>query len=160
MAVTGPGRVVLGSLDIMPVYSEAYRPTLGHNGMHWIGAHWAWRVKDERADRTSVLQKLQKSPKTTCVMLTGNLAGIEDVPSTTQSIPGCDLEAVGHPSLKVMKDHHVLGGVMCVAGVRALSDHGQGVEDSVLHRRPGHDDGVIGWRGGVQPRGHHHYRQG
>lgn len=92
-------------------------------------------------------------------MLTCDLADSEVVSSPTLRVPGCALDTVGGACFKVTKGPHGVSGVQFDARAGALSDDAEHVEDGVLHRGPGHNDGAVVRRGGVQVGRHDHYRQ-
>lgn len=93
------------------------------------------------------------------VVLTCDLADGEVVSSFSLRVPGGALDAVGGPCFQAIKGHRCVGGVQLLAGTGALTDDAERVEDGVLHRGPGHEDGAIVRRRGVQHGRHYHYRQ-
>lgn len=92
-------------------------------------------------------------------MLTCDPADSEVVSGTTFRVPGRALDTVGSACFKVIEGHRGVSGVHFEAGAGALSDDAERVEDSVLDRGPGHEDGVVARGGGVQLGCDHHYRQ-
>ena len=93
------------------------------------------------------------------VGLTCDHANSEVVSSSALGVPGRALDTVGGAWLEVIKGHHGVTGVHLVAWAGALPDDAERVEDGVLHRGPGHEDGVVGRGGGVQLGRRHHFRQ-
>ncbi len=91
------------------------------------------------------------------IMLTCDLADSEVVSSSTLRVPGCALDTVGRPCLKVIKGHHGISGVQFEAGAGALPDDAEGVEDRMLNGAPSHKDGAIVRGGGVQLGRHYSY---
>ena len=92
-------------------------------------------------------------------MRTCDLADGEVVSRPALSVPGCALDAVGGARFKVTKGHHGVGSVQFEARAGALLDDAEHVEDGVLHAGPGHNDGAVVRRGGVQIGRHDHCGQ-
>lgn len=93
-------------------------------------------------------------------MLTCNLTRSVVVSLPAFCIPGCALDAVVGPCLQVGESYAAVSGVEIKAGVGALLDNGERVEDGILNLRPVRDDGVVGGGGGVKQRCSYHCRRG
>lgn len=80
-------------------------------------------------------------------MLTGDLTHSEVVSGATVQVPCRALNAVGGAGLQFIKVHEGIAGVEFEAEVGAFPDDAEDVEDDMVYRRPGHQDGVITGRG-------------
>lgn len=92
------------------------------------------------------------------MQLTGDLADSEVITGPTLSVPSHALDTVGNSWFEFVKRHRGVSGVKYEAGAGAFLDHNQCVADCVLHRGPGHKDGVIAGGGCVQLGGNDNYK--
>lgn len=67
------------------------------------------------------------------ILLTCDLAHGEVVSRATLGVPGCPFDTVRGSRLQAIKGQHGVGGIDFVAGVGALSDDAERVQDGVLH---------------------------
>lgn len=92
-------------------------------------------------------------------MLTCDLANGDVITSPALGVQGCSLYTVDGACFKVTEGHHGVSSVQFEARAGAFSDDAEHVEGGVLHPGPGHDDGAVVRRGGVQIGRRDHYRQ-
>lgn len=93
------------------------------------------------------------------ILLTCDLAHSEVISRATLRVPGGPFDTVRGSRLQAIKGQHGVGGIVFVAGVRALSDDAERVKDGVLHWSPVHEDGAVVGGGGVHHGRLYHYRK-